>query len=319
MGWTDVLFGGLGKSTDPSQYAVASPQQGAINGMMGQQAAQVDPTQQAQFRQMQLQQAQQLQAVASGQQQGAGELAAQRQTQNAIAAQQAMARMARGGNAGLAYRQAASNTANVGLAGAGQAQQSAMQDQINAQQALMGSLNQGRQGDLSMGQTNAQLQQNQYGQNLGALTGLNGQQLQAQQNAMQATTSQQGILGGLLNTAGQVGAAYLMAPTGGGAGAAGAQASDENLKTDIHDAGGDIDEMLDKLTAKTYRYKDESKHGAGPRAGIMAQDLLRSKAGSALVTTIPDGLAFDVGKAVSAALASTARLNQRMRELEKRG
>ena len=96
-------------------------------------------------------------------------------------------------------------------------------------------------------------------------------------------------------------------------------ASDEDLKTDIHDGGSDIDEMLGHLVAKTYRYKDEKKFGLGSRAGIMAQDLEKSKAGSALVRVkLPDGdgIGFDVSKAVSAALAATARLNQRMRKLE---
>jgi hypothetical protein len=272
--------------------------------MLGQHAAQVDPIQQAQFRQMQLQQAQQLQRIASGQAQGAGELAAQRQVQNALAAQQAMARMARGGNAGMAQLGAARNAANVGLAGAGLSQQAALQDQMNAQNALTGALGQGRGQDLSLAGQNAQLAGQQYGNNLGALTSLNGQQLGAQTNAMNATLGQQGIAGGLLNTAGTLIAA-----------------SDENLKTDISDAGDDIDGMLDNLVAKTYRYKDEAKYGQGPRAGIMAQDLQKSKAGSALVAKLPDGhLGFDVNKAVSAALASTARLNERLRKLEeKRG
>lgn len=296
----DVLFGGLGKSTNPGAYQVANPQQGAINGMLGQQAAQLDPTQQAQFRAMQMAQAQQLQRIASGQQQGAGELAAQRQVQNALAAQQAQARMARGGqNAALAFRQGARNAAGIGLSGAGMAQQAAMQDQMNAQNALSGVLGQGRGQDLSLAGNNAQLAQNQYGQNLGALTNLNGQQLGAQTNAMNATLGQQGIAGGLLNTAGALIAA-----------------SDENLKTDIKDARDDVDAMLDNLVAKTYRYKDEKKFGEGPRAGIMAQDLQKSKAGSALVVKTDDGLGFDVSKAVSAALAATARLNERMRKLE---
>ena len=263
MGWTDVLFGGLGKSTNPGDYAVANPQQGAINGMLGQQAAQVDPTQQAQFRQMQIQQAQQLQGIASGQSQGAGELAAQRQVQRTLAAQQAQAAMARGGqNAGLAMRNAAANSAGIGLSGAGQAQQAALQDQQTAQGQLLNSLSQGRQGDIGLGTTNAQLQQNQYGQNLGALTGMNAQQLQAQQAAMGAALGQQGIAGGLLNAGAAVGAAALK--------------SDERLKTDIRDGGDDIDEMLNDLHAKTYRYKDE-KYGVGPRIGVMAQDLRSRK------------------------------------------
>src|SRR5690242_2214236 len=101
-----LLFGGAGQSTNPNDYAVTNPMGGRINSMLGQSAAQVDPTQQAQFRAMQLQQAQQLQRIASGQQMGAGELAAMRQVQAAQAAQQAQARMARGGqNAALAFRQ----------------------------------------------------------------------------------------------------------------------------------------------------------------------------------------------------------------------
>lgn len=334
MGFFDSLqstfLGGLGKSTNPNDYAVANPQQQAlgqamgnvaqpgqqIQGMLGQGAAQVDPSQQAQFRQMQMQQAQQLQGIASGQQQGAGELAAQRQVQNAMAAQQSMARMARGGqNAALAFRGAANNAANVGLSGAGQAQQAALSDQQAAQGQLANSLNQGRSSDLSMAGQNAQLQQNQYGQNLGALsgmygqnlnalTGLNSQQLQAQQGAMGASLGQQGILGGLMNAGGQIAASAITK-------------SDRDLKTDINeDAGVDIDDMLNHLVAKTYRYKDGSKYGDGARAGIMAQDLQKSKAGAALVVSEPDGLGFDVSKAVSAALAASARLNERIRKLE---
>jgi len=191
-------------------------------------------------------------------------------------------------------------------------------------------LNQGRSSDLSLAGQNAQLQQNQYGQqlgalgsiygqNLGALTGLNAQQLQAQQGAMQAALGQQGILGGLISAGGQVGAAGLAggggAAAGGGAGAA-ALASDRNLKTDINeDAGSDLDAMLDHLVAKTYRYKDK-KYGTGPRVGVMAQDMAKSKAGAQVVRADPDGLKLDVNNAIGAALAATARLNERMRKLE---
>lgn len=272
--------------------------------MLGQQSAQVDPNQQAQFRAMQLAQAQQLQGIANGTQQGAGELAAQRQVQQAIAQQQGIASNARGGqNAALAFRGAANNAAGIGLQGAGMSQQAALQDQQAAQGQLANSLNQGRSGDIGLATTNAQLQQNQYGQNLNALTGLNAQQLQAQQGSMGAALGQQGIAGGLLNAGATVAGAAITH-------------SDENLKTDISDGGDDIDRMLDGLVAKTYRYKDEKKFGAGPRVGIMAQHLQKSKAGSALIEHTDDGLAFDVNKAVSAALASTARLNERMRKLE---
>lgn len=295
-----ILFGGLGASTNPNDYSVNNPLGGQINGLMQQPQAQLDPTQQAQFRAMQIAQAQQLQRIASGQQQGAGELAAQRQVQNALAAQQAQARMARGGNSALAMRQAADNSAAVGLSGAGQAQRSALQDQQAAQAALTGALGQGRGQDINFAGQNAQLYGQRYGQNLDALTSLNGQNLQARNSAMQSTLGQQGIAGGLLNTAGTV---------------LGSIFSDENLKTDIQDAGDDIDTMLSNLHAKTYRYKDP-KHGEGERAGVMAQDLAKSKAGAAIVVPTPDGLALDPNKAISALLAATARLHERTSKLE---
>ena len=283
----NAFLGGIGSSTNINDYTAVNPQQQQINQSMGQ-TAQND----AQFRAMQLAQAQQLQRIASGQQQGAGELAAQRQVNNAIAAQQAQARMARGGmNPALAFRNAAVNSASTGLAGAGQAQQAALQDQINAQNQLGTVLGQGRSADINLG-----------GQNLNTLTSLNGQQLNAAGQSMQATNGAQGILGGLMNAAGQVGAAAIM--------------SDKDLKTDVSDAGDDIDDMLGKLAAKTYRYKDEAKFGAGPRVGIMAQDLGKSKAGSSIVVATPDGLGLDPGKAISAALAATARLHARMSKLE---
>lgn len=310
----DWLLGGLGKSTDPNDYAVSSPNQGQLQGMMGQQAAQsaaADPTQQAQFRQMQMAQALNLQRIAGGQMQGAGELAAQRQVQNAIAAQQAQQRMVRGGgNAGLGLIAGARNAAGIGLSGAGMGQQAAMQDQQMAQGQLTGALGTGRQGDMGLmnmqqqnNQYNAGAQNQRYDTNMGALASNDAQRLQAQQNYMQATTGQQGLAGALIGTAGAVAAGALTH-------------SDERLKTDITDAGDDINAMLDNLHAKTYRYKDEAKHGAGPRAGIIAQDLERSRAGRALVVESPSGKAFDNGKAISALLASAATLNARLRKLE---
>ena len=307
MGFLDsvgsVLFGGLGKSTNPADYAVNNPQQANINYQMGLQTPTVDPSQQAAFRQMQMQQAQQLQAIASGQAQGAGELAVQRQVAAAQAAQQAAARMARGGmNAGLAMRNAANNQAQIGLGGAGQAQQAALSDQQMAQGQLAGVLGQGRGQDLSLAGQNAQIAGQRYGEDLGALTSLNGQQLGAQSGSMQAALGQQGIAGGLIGTAGTILAK-----------------SDRELKTDINeDAGADLDDMLDNLVAKTYRYKDP-RNGEGERAGVMAQDLQKSKSGSALVVKLPgeDALGFDVTKAVSAALAATARLNDRLRKVER--
>lgn len=122
-------------------------------------AAQIDQAQQNQWRQRQLALADQMQRVASGQQQGAGELAAQRAAQQALASQQAMARMGRGSNAALAARGAARNAQDIGGQMAGQAQQAALQDQSNAR-AQLGGLMQGARGaDIGMATSQAGLQQ----------------------------------------------------------------------------------------------------------------------------------------------------------------
>lgn len=275
-----------------------------LPGLQNRQAPTIDPA----FRNAQIAQMSQLQGVANGNVQGAGELAVQRQMQNAMAAQQAQAMMARGGgNAALAMRNSARNQAGIGLSAAGQGQQAAMGDQMAAQ-GLLGQIGaQGRAGDLGVGQ----MQQQQTGMNDQAIAGMLGQysgltqaQLNNQTQRYGINQSSPGMLGPLISAGGQIGAAAAM-PV----------ASDERLKTEISDGDGDIDAMLDGLVAKRYRYKDE-KHGKGSRVGIMAQDLERSKAGRDIVRELPEGKHLDVNAALSAALASVARLNARVRKVE---
>ncbi|MGH7177244.1 MAG: tail fiber domain-containing protein [Tepidisphaeraceae bacterium] len=305
MAWYNPLTWGEPDKKD-YQFQHQGQIQDAINRGLGtnNQAPQVGL--EGGFRDAQSRQLQQLQGIASGQQQGAGELAIQRQVQNALASQQGMARMARGSNAGLAARDAASNAAAIGLSGAGQSQQAAMQDQMNAQGLIAQVAGQGRGQDIQTQVSNMDAQLKAMGMNdaariayLQQLTGMDAAQLQAY---TAAKAGQQQMTGALISGAGQIGATALM--------------SDENVKTDVADADEDIDAMLDALRAKRYRYKDETRHGRGERAGIMAQDLERSRAGRAVVTEVADGKSIDVNKAVSAALASVARLNQRLRKVE---
>lgn len=292
--------------------------------------AQVATGPQDQWRQMQMDQAQQLQRVATGQQQGAGELAALRAAQQAIAGQQAQAHMMRGGAAPGAALGAARNIMTIGGNVAGQAQQAALNDQQAANGQLLNSLNAGRGADIGLASTQAQLNQQtaltqgqmdqatklanmdaqlrQTGMNdqarlayLSQLTGMDAAQLQAQMMAYTAAKQSPGVLGSYLQAGGQIAGAAMM--------------SDERVKTDITDGAKDIDNMLDALRPKTYSYKDP-KHGVGPRTGIMAQDLERSEAGRRVVVEVADGKALDVNKALSAALAASARLNERVRALE---
>lgn len=298
------LFGGADASTNPSDYATPLPHQDKLDTMVDRGVANVEADQarqraeadRAQWQNVQQQQAQQLQAVASGQQKGAGELAAERQAQNALAAQHALASMRGAGGGGqiAAARQAGA----IGSSTAGLGRQAAVQDQAQAQQLLAGIAGQNQQLQLQ-GQ---QMNNDAYLKYLQALTGMDQTQLQAQLAAMQAATGKPGLLGPMMSAGGQVVGGMMM--------------SDERLKTEISDAEDDIDAMLDALRAKKYRYRDEARHGTGARFGILAQDLQRSAAGRETVVETREGLGVDVNKALSAALASAARLNERVRKLE---
>lgn len=145
----------------PAQYDYAIDQ---YKNILGQAAptvagAQIQPWQVSQGRQGMLNVAGRLGGIASGQQMGAGEIAANAQIGRATAAQTAAARMAHGANAALAARNAARNTADIGLAGAGIAAQSRLQDQGQAN-AQLGQLYSGLYGqDAGVASQNAQLAQ----------------------------------------------------------------------------------------------------------------------------------------------------------------
>lgn len=166
-------------------------------------------------------------AIASGQQQGAGEMAVNAQIGRAAAAQNAAARMARGANAALALRGSMRNQADMGLAGAGQAAQSRMQDQATAN-AQLGQIYGGMYGqDASVAAQNAQLAQqaamaNQgaqltqqqlndarqmqaYGQMLGWDTASNGGNL----NWAQFNANQPNVGANMMQGAGQILTSYM--------------------------------------------------------------------------------------------------------------
>jgi hypothetical protein len=214
MGFMDFMFGGTGKT--PSDYQASGQFQDRkqIQGIINQGLSGVDnrtapqAQQQSAFAPMQMQQAQQLQGIASGQQQGAGELAVQRQVQRALAGQQAAARMARGGNAALAGMR---NSSGIALGGVGQAQQAAMGDQMNAQGMLTQALGQGRGQDQQMQLANLDAQLRSRGMDdqqriafLQQLTGMDAAQLQAKMQAYAAGTQDKGMAGSLLAAGGQV-------------------------------------------------------------------------------------------------------------------
>jgi hypothetical protein len=360
----DALLGGLDNSPDPNKakfgdrdYIQNTVQQG-IAGAQNRQAPQAGGTTvgnvftgqgatiaqgpQTQFRGGQMDLANRLQGIASGQMQGAGEMAVQRQVGQAIAGQQAMARSARGGGAGLAFRGAARNAADVGVAGAGQAQMAALQDQSAANAQLAGVLGQGREQDVGLATSQANLGQQMNLANLSAqnqrifqqagldsatslanmqaklqamgmndaaalgylqqLSGMNQAELAARMQQEQAAMAQPGLLGGLISAGGTVAAAA---------------ASDVNLKTDITDGADDVDEVLSNLKPYAYRYHDE-KHGQGRRLGVMAQDMESTELGRSVVVEMSDGKGLDIKTALSLSLAANARLAARCDELATR-
>ncbi|MGL4527299.1 MAG: tail fiber domain-containing protein [Aestuariivirga sp.] len=316
-GVKDRIFGGdatKGISTKPQNYDEVNAQLGQIAREAGGRVApQLSAGPQEQARQGLMDLTGRLGAVASGQQAGAGELAVNRQIGQANAAQMSAARAARGANSALASRNAARNQADIGLAGAGQAAAAQLQDQQSANAQLGQTFGQIRQGDIDIAVENMRAKLAQAGMNDQQQIAAIGQQLgwdQARINAelqrAAIAAGDKGMLPGLLQAGAQAGATFA--------------ASDERLKKDIRDGGDDADEMMRQLRPRSYRYKDESKWGSGERLGIMAQDLKRSKMGALTMIPVDDEghMGFDLGKAASAALASVARLDERLRKVERK-
>lgn len=184
---------------------------GQLQGFLGQ--AQQNPLNFGQYNQTFGQQqglANMLQGVAQGNQPGAGELAVNRQLGAATAAQQSLARQARGANAVLAARQAARNQADLNVAGAGQAQQAALQDQAAARGQLAGLLGQMQGGSLQqqgLVQNQYQAQNNALQGYLAQLLGLNQQGFQNQATVNGLGMQDKGIFPSLLQGAATIGAA----------------------------------------------------------------------------------------------------------------
>lgn len=91
--------------------------------------------------------------------------------------------------------------------------------------------------------------------------------------------------------------------------------SDEKLKKDIEPADKDVDQFLDGLRPSKYRYKSEA-HGKGEHVSVMAQELEKSPIGKRMVVETKEGKAVDYGKGLPAMVASLARLNARVKQLE---
>lgn len=199
--------------------ALRNQAQGYLAGV--DQRPRIQATEDPMFRNAQAGLLGQLQGVASGQQQGAGELAAQRAINRALASQRSMVASQRGANGALAAIEGARQSAYLGVQGAGQRQLAAMQDQGQAQQLLGQVSSQGRAADqnLSLANMNAALQARgmddaQRMALLGQLFGMDQAEMQArlQMEVSKMNRPKSSLMGDLLQMGGTLGAAYL---TGG--------------------------------------------------------------------------------------------------------
>lgn len=215
--------------------------------------------------------------------------------QQNLAAQQSMAASARPGNAAMMARQASVNAANLGAGLSGQQATAGIAERQAALQGL------------------AQHQQAMRGQDLQAVLGSRGQQIQG--------------YGTLENArAGRFGAS-MNQPTfgerivGGAMGLGSLLLSDERSKEGIEDAAEDVESFMSALKPKSYEYRDGVGQSKGRHMGILAQDVERSEMGKGIVREVKSGpakgyKALDANRLQSALLASTANLNDRLRKLE---
>ena len=93
--------------------------------------------------------------------------------------------------------------------------------------------------------------------------------------------------------------------------------SDKKFKKNISPGGDEAEDMMDKLAAAIFEYKNK-KRGAGKQVGVMAQDLEKSKLGKQMVENRGDGKYVNFAKGLGAVLAAQADLNKRMKALEGR-
>ena len=214
---------------------------------------------------------------------------------------------------------------NLGLQKIGQ-QANMYQQGLGAQQNLMGmgaglvGQRQGMlQGEIAQqagltgqmaGMTAAQLQDVVAQQNMAQEKDLAERGLLAQQQAAAANRpkdpSQMDQLMGMAQTVAPI---AMMAM------------SDKKVKKNIKSAKDkdlmgpkQIDGFLNDLYAYEYNYKD-SNHGAGKQVGVMAQDLEKTQLGKQMVENTPQGKQINAAKGLGLAMASQARLNQRLNSI----
>lgn len=246
-------------------------------------------------------------------------------TDSNVAQQRSLAAGAAPGNAAMAQRLAMQGIGRMNQGYGAQAAQLGIQERNAAANALGAVAGQGRAQDQQNNQFNVGAQLQQTGLNDAAqqhtydrqLQGLGMQQqgsmgYEQQQTQRRGQDLQQPLqptnLDRLTSMAGSI-APYALA-------------SDQRLKTNIHPAGGEVDSLIARLRPTEYEYRDP-RMGAGPRVGIIAQDVERGgPAGRAMVSEVggPGGAKMlDVPASLGTALAAIGRLGERLDAMEGHG
>ncbi len=217
-----------------------------------------------------------LRRIAGGQDSVSAEQLRQGLMQNQ-AAQRSMAAGAAPGNAAMAARTAAMQSARLGSGLAGSQAVAGLQERQQANNALAELIMQQRQQEL-----NAALGSRQ---NANAALGAYKPEQSAAQKYGPAII---GALGGIL--------------------------SDKRTKTEIKDGDKAANAALDGLRAYTFKYKDQ-RNGKGTQTGVMAQDLEKAGLGHAVMET-PAGKMVHSGKLAASNTAMVAALAKRVKKLE---
>lgn len=243
--------------------------------------------------------------------------------------------------------------------GANQAKQKAMQMAAQAQQNTIGALSQlgmtstqmanqdfNRKATIAsakdaISKSNAMNRQNVDAQNIASRQNIANQGVNiANQQQMYNAGAKQQVLDNKFKQAGaqnavsqnmannymgqaqaqqQADAATMGAIASVGAAAAGAP-SDARVKMNVEEGGSSIKDMLDKLTAHKYDYKEgiiEDPSMEKPQLGVMAQDLEQSEMGSQMVEEDENGVKrVDYANNASTMMAALAELNERLNKLE---
>ena len=309
--------------TGPGSTPPAAP--GMVASSM--QAAQLDPTQQAQFRAAQMGLVGNLAGVLSGQAPSVAQIQQQQAFGQQMAQQQGLAAAyGRGGNQALALRNAMGNVGQLGAQQAGASALLRAQEQATARGQMNDVLTSGRGQDIGFaGQNaaniqagnalNAQMQQQANANNQQAQISTRGQNIQNTQNmagnVLQANQNQATALGAAYNAQAahnQANASLVSSGIG-----ALAMLSDKRTKEDIETADtGMMREFLSKMKPQTWRYKGQQEQHVGP----MAQDVEKSKVGKTIVRETPAGKAIDLPSASTALLAAVADLHRRIAAVE---